>query len=597
MNRRNQLLPFLWKEKIRAVTRTIVISIFFGSVLIGQTRADIDSINAIADVDIFGSIEKSIQIYQETVQQARELGYPEGEAQALEHLATAFYLNGRYPESLAAHLSAVHIFESLQDRHGLITVYGQMGYQLKRRDLPRAIHYMRQAIHLAEREDEWTSLTALYDNYGVLMDMNGQVDSAEFYYTRSLRLKAEIGDTIGLPYSYNSLGGFYTERGDFSSARRFLQLGKKAAASSSDHFAALSNLVLWGDFFQRNHQPDSAILCYQQVISDSSAIEHKYQVSYCFDRLATLYEGQQNYRHALENQKLYQSFKDSLINIETNTRIAELQIQYETEKKDLELARERLSVQKRTTLLLIATFVILGLLLAGVAVVVFYRQEQKRTALKREAEMNLREERYRQKILNEKLRISRELHDNIGSHLTFILNSLENLAYQMQDQSGVKSKIRHIVTFGRETMHQLRNSIWALRIEEKTVEALVKRLNTFLSHYQSMNGQMKFRLRNTCPSGVELSFAKLLCLFRSAQEAVQNAIKYSGGTRIDISLECPAGNRIRMMVKDDGHGFDIADVPEGHGLGNMEIRCREVGGELILHSRDTGTEVICNLPL
>jgi signal transduction histidine kinase len=83
-----------------------------------------------------------------------------------------------------------------------------------------------------------------------------------------------------------------------------------------------------------------------------------------------------------------------------------------------------------------------------------------------------------------------------------------------------------------------------------------------------------------------------LCLYRVAQEALQNAAKHSGCSRIDVELEAQHG-LLQMRVRDLGRGFDVNHYEAGLGLASMRERMRMVGGTLEIHStQGQGTEIV-----
>jgi signal transduction histidine kinase len=77
-----------------------------------------------------------------------------------------------------------------------------------------------------------------------------------------------------------------------------------------------------------------------------------------------------------------------------------------------------------------------------------------------------------------------------------------------------------------------------------------------------------------------------LCLFRVLQEALQNAVKYSGVRTFRVSLTC-TGGEVELSVRDSGAGFDPAEVISGRGLGltSMKERLKLVDGRLSIDSR------------
>ena len=90
-----------------------------------------------------------------------------------------------------------------------------------------------------------------------------------------------------------------------------------------------------------------------------------------------------------------------------------------------------------------------------------------------------------------------------------------------------------------------------------------------------------------------------LCIFRVLQEALQNAVKYSGARRFEVSL-AGALNEIELTVRDSGIGFEPEKAIDGHGLGltSMKERLKMVDGYLSIDSKpQTGTTIYARVPL
>jgi signal transduction histidine kinase len=92
-------------------------------------------------------------------------------------------------------------------------------------------------------------------------------------------------------------------------------------------------------------------------------------------------------------------------------------------------------------------------------------------------------------------------------------------------------------------------------------------------------------------SGIRLSAARAEALVRIACEAVTNAARHSGASRVILNLERD-GSRVRLRVSDGGRGFDTTVPRAGFGLISMRERARSVGGELRISSAPgRGSEV------
>ncbi len=581
-----------------AIAFRLILSLLFISILplsAQFSKAQIDSVNNLSSDYIFSNIRASVKLFTKAVHSADEMNYEAGQARSLQNLALAMYLNGKYEESVAAHLKALDLLEKLNRPDEVAATLGELGYQMKRRDLPKAMEYMRAGMRIAETEDYRDKLSTLYDNYGVLHEMGGNRDSASYYYQKALTLKTARNDTIGIPFSLNKLVGIHLMRNEFSEAASLLHLSDWYRNRQKGNYGRSENTVFWGDLYLQQGRLDSAGHYYQKYITLPGTSEHNYQAAYCFERLAEIYERKQDYYQAWRNQKLFKVFNDSLVNIQTNQRIAELQIEYEAEKKDRQIAENLLKLKLSNTRNYILTGVVLTLLI--LIFVIYKYQALKRDRIRQELELTnrIKQAEFEQSIAQEKLRISRELHDNIGSQLTFMISSMDNLSY-LKSPAEVQQRVSDLGVFGRTTLAELRNTVWAMRHEEGSLDALILKLNELRLQIINHVRQLEVEIQNQVTRPLSLSSMQLLNLYRIFQEAFQNTLKHTAASRITL-LIAEVEDRLMMKYTDNGNGFDKSLIQPGSGLSIMEQRCTESGGKFTIGSSPAGTEIAIEISL
>jgi signal transduction histidine kinase len=144
----------------------------------------------------------------------------------------------------------------------------------------------------------------------------------------------------------------------------------------------------------------------------------------------------------------------------------------------------------------------------------------------------------------------------------------------------------------RATLDELRQTVWAMKSEGEGVEALELKLHELKRRCTSAGRTMTLDVRREPGADVGLSSARLLNMYRIAQEAVQNSMKHAEARAIAVELDCGA-DALTLTVSDDGSGFDRGAATSRGGLENMEQRCSEAGGEFRLRSGAGGTEVSC----
>jgi signal transduction histidine kinase len=202
-------------------------------------------------------------------------------------------------------------------------------------------------------------------------------------------------------------------------------------------------------------------------------------------------------------------------------------------------------------------------------------------------------------IIEERLRskISRDLHDEIGSALTSI-NVLSKVALNKAPQdaeiNGYLSKIQHS-TFS--TMESMSDIVWAINPKNDKLEALMSRMKEFAADICEAQGiDLVFILPPELET-LSIDLTKRKNLFLVFKEAVNNAVKYSGCTLLRVELK-RMNNRLRMIINDNGKGFDKSTVTHGNGLYNMQARVAECNGMLQIQSgHQQGTNVVLEIPL
>jgi len=550
-----------------------------------ESFTKIDSVNSIPYKFIVSNVKESIRIFSDNLKRSQVSGYEKGIAFSNSNLGLAYYIGGQYDKSALCYIKAINKFEQLELKEALSVTLGEFGYQLKRRDMDKANYYMRQGIKIAEANKYDSILIKLYNNYGVLKEMENNVDSAIFFYEKALKYVTEKNDSLGIPYSLNKIAGIYLLKNRFTEALDLMKKSDLYRNREEGEFGRIENLVLYADIYKGKGDTDKAIKFYESALQKSIDEDISYLIRYCYQQLSELYSSKGRYKDAFAAFNSYTIYKDSALNEDVQLKIAELEIDYQTEKKDKEIAENRLEISEKNSQL----FLMLGLLvlLSFASFVIFVYYKRKREQL--ELNSKLHQAEFEKKLSDEKLRISRELHDNIGSQLTFMVSSIDNYLYKSDDKNNV---LNNVSEFGRDALKELRNTIWALKQEEADISRLILKINELVYKINNSIDNIKITTVNKIKNEIVLSSIQLLNLYRIIQEAIQNSVKHSKATKITIEFSLNE-KKLILNIQDNGNGFNLESVNNGNGLESMEKRCEECGGEFNILSSTNGTEIIC----
>lgn len=562
-----------------------------------SSKQKIDSISALPFDVMNSQTNESIELYLEGLKLAKDIKDNSRIGDMHDKLGLAYYYKGEYESSVEETLDAIRYFEKAGNIEKSGVTYGNLGYQMKRRNLPKAFEYMRKGVKLLESVENKLPLSSAYNNFGVLFEMNNDIDSALFFYFKGLDIITSFNDSLGIPYSLNNIGQAYILKGEFKKAKPYLDEAFKIRKLRGDENGLAENYGFYGDFYFKQNQFEKAIENYLSSLFISEQINYTWLSQTNSEQLAIAYEKIGDFKKSLFYRKKYQAFKDQLLNEQSNKTIAQLEVQFDTEKKEKEIAlqNERINTHlaevKQRNAILIGLSIAFVLLIA-LAILIYRQQRYKQERLREENRLKvaIAEEQTKNKLHEERLRISRDLHDNIGSQLTFLTSSMDNMKFISKEEK-VTNKLTDLTVFTRSTISQLRDTIWAMNKGNITIEDLQGRLLNYIEEAKNSVDDVTFEFNKTQFSdNIIFSATQGMNLFRIIQESINNALKYALPSKIAVNIDLT--NEVVFTITDDGIGFNKNEIVYGNGLKNMEQRAKEIGASFSLVSAKKNGTVI-----
>ena len=547
-----------------------------------------------------GNIAASEKLAHKATELAKELNDRESLAEAYLLLSQIYNYQDKREKKLVFNLNAIRIYEELGKLEKAGYAYGDLGFSIKREDLKSALHYMRKGLKIIESVKTAKKVDATFDNYGILQGMLKNYDSAIYYHKKSLQLKKQNKDSIGIPYGYVHLATVNINLNNFEIAKKYIDSAQTIRLIRNDIYGITDNYVYYGDLYFADKKFGHAIENFKKGYNLSIENNFLSLKKYCADYLTKSYIELGDYKNAFAYNKIFQTLKDSTINTETNSRVASLQIEFETEKKEKEIAQQKeqllareLEIKNKNnfTILLGSGIFMLGIVLFGL----HKRQQHKRREYQNQ--LKLKEAQTFSKLQDQRLSISRDLHDNIGSQLTIIISSIDNLKFLTKTSDAVfQSKLTEINNFAGNAISELRDTIWAMNKNKISYEDFQGRILSFIEKAKLASCNCHFNFKSTVKSAIYLSSAKGINLFRIMQEAINNALKHAKASEISISITETEKNLI-IKINDNGIGFDLNTAEHGNGLENMQKRAAEINGKINIQSKINGgtqIEIVCD---
>jgi signal transduction histidine kinase len=201
-------------------------------------------------------------------------------------------------------------------------------------------------------------------------------------------------------------------------------------------------------------------------------------------------------------------------------------------------------------------------------------------------------------VMEERERIGMDLHDGIIQSIYAVGLALEYARVALdEDPKQSRLKIEQAIDDLNKTIRDIRAYILDLRPRQLVSENLREGLQRLVDEYRA-NTLADATLVAPDDNLVGLPSSHATALFHICQEALANAAKHSKARRTQVQLWATR-ERVLLEVADNGHGFDLRkmSVTLGHGLSNMHIRARKIGGDVeITSAPEEGTTVLAWVP-
>jgi signal transduction histidine kinase len=220
--------------------------------------------------------------------------------------------------------------------------------------------------------------------------------------------------------------------------------------------------------------------------------------------------------------------------------------------------------------------------------------------LKRRHRAQLREIATKRALEQERSRIARDIHDDLGASLTRI--GLLSQSSPNPDDGATLAVLGQIQSTARHLMRSMDGVVWAINPEHDSFDDLANYLSSHAQDFLSVAGiSCRLNMPVDLPE-LPLTAQIRHTLFLAFKEALNNVVKYAGATEVRISLQ-PGDGFFTLTIQDNGKGID-PDAPSdpgrtnaGSGLANMRSRMATIGGGCTVQSiQGQGTTVEFRVP-
>lgn len=580
------------------------------------------------------NLDSAIYFGQQAVETAGQTGDQALLAQAHSDLGSGYAQKGELGPALINYKTTLQIREEIADSAGIAKVYNNLGFIYQRiYESDSALMYFLKSLPYFEKSGELANVASVKNNLAVIYRGMMDNDKAIRLFEEVADYRSTTQDFRGLSGTYANLGSIYKSLKEYTRADEYFEKAVKAAEEGQDLFAQANAYRNYTLFLNEIGETDRAIAAAEKGLVISKEVNALYEVAALEFNLGVAYQekgqferaksyylrseaafieqgapedaipiyleliplyaalGQQDSSRYYSN--IYQETLRSRLEKESYEVMAELETKYQTEKKDLEIAQQQLELRSKN--LQLYGSLVLAVILGIVGYLLYKQENLKNQQLKQESKLKeaLGQIETQNKLQEQRMLISRDLHDNIGAQLTFIISAIENLKYFEPIKDTLTFRYDSIANFTKQTITELRDTIWAMNSGQITLAQLSARISDYLERagISTLGINFEFEVDKSLDPNFSMVSSEGIQIYRIVQEAIQNALKYAYPSQILVSVS-QIDDGFQLVVKDDGTGFDESTIKPGNGLYNMKKRTEELGGKLEIDSEmGKGTSV------
>lgn len=460
-------------------------------------------------------------------------------------------ISGNSKVSLEYYHKARYLRQKIQDLKGVSSAYNNLGNGHKSlMQLDSALFYYKKSLKI-KQENAYKNQGFTLHNIGTVFYLKKDLPNAKNYYQKALNAKKKEGDKTTLIYSYNELALVAIELNELS-------LGKVYLDSVNMYKTMDDELTLRVYELQKN-----------------------------------LHEKQGNYLKAYQYQEEYINTYKKLYSTKKAKVILDNQEKYENVKKIKRIEnlteenKQRSEALTRTTIYLIGSLILIILLVT----LFFINKQRQKLFTQKEDIKNLRKLFQSQDMVRNK--IGRDLHDIVKSKYEGIRLMIISLNKSANIANDIKEITQEIVD-ANEQVRMLSHRLSPLdqRIRHSTLNQIIRsELNKF-----QLYTNIKVNIENNFPKKWNtMKLEQQNHLYGIFLEAIHNIRDHSNASEILITSSIIRGH-CKTIISDNGLGKS-APFKEGIGIGNMKSRAKLMNGNLNITSSIQGFSVVLEFPL
>lgn len=537
---------------------------------------------------------KALSFFQEALNLSEQSENKTGIITNLSDIGATCWNLADYQKALENFLRALAICEQTGNKESMARIMGNLGVlYTDLEDYPKALEYCKRSLSIHEQFGNKKSMGIVLGSIGTIYYNTADYSNALEYYKKSLNMYQQAGDKVGIGQCLSNIGGVYLQSSDFLKAYAYnrqsynvnMETGNKSGMSvdlynMADIYRKADNSSLYKMGISPEKRVSGVIEKLDSSLKIASEIEALDLQRDALEALSVMYEKRGNTGKAYVTYKKYIVLRDSILNDDKKQEITRKEIQYEYDKKEALLKAEQENKDVLKNIEIEKQKLTRNFSIAGTSFILIFTAFGFSRYKKKKQLQSL------QALMKERLRISRELHDEVGSTLSGIAmySHLTKEQIKRANFTEVEKSVSVMQQSAGEMINKLGDIVWLINPDQDSLQKLVQRLEEYAKDMAAIKNMQVNINKPAQLKEHSLPIETRRNIYLVCKESINNAVKYSDATAAELTIRETNG-MLEFTISDNGKGFDPQTVKRGNGLNNMQKRADEIGAKIILQSK------------
>jgi signal transduction histidine kinase/tetratricopeptide (TPR) repeat protein len=585
-------------------------TLYYFASMAKKLAADLDDANGIQLADYFvanslvrrGNLDQAMEITEKALATLTWQKNKNAYAKFMMQKGQMFIKTSKYKEALEVFYKLLGESEEQRDTITQINVKNNIGWvnmEMGRNAV--ALEWFYKTLNTGTHVSP-DYYSVVYSNMAATYNEIDRNDSAEYFIRKAIAINRKTQSN--LQFLANALAieaDILMDTRRKTEAEAPLNEALSIRKQIGEPFYIVSDMTQLALYYANTAQSKKGIALCLEGIQMARQFNLSAKLPILYEALAENYKAGKNYEQYGQTLQHIVALKDSLYEKNSAESLAELQARYNFQKvqntvikQQLDITRKDYDITRKNYLLYGSLLITIFILVTSYFIFKNYRRKNKmRMQLMLQDEKNRAEMEVLEAKEAERKRIAADLHDNLGAYAASIASNLDNIKLNSTD-NGSQTALQELRNNSQAMVSQLNDTIWVMKKDALSLTSISDRLKIFIQRVQSSYPLIKMDVIENIQHDHLLAPSQAFHLLHVLQEAVNNAIRHSGGNQVTVAIE--SNGTWKMTITDNGRGMRGSENKEGNGLSNMKERAREAGWSIDWQGCEQGGTLVSISP-